>query len=329
MIGFRLAVARALCAVLALPAMCPAGSLSVMTFNVRFDRGDSSAGVNSWYDPATPTAARRLKAMSVIKTSSPDLLGIQEARLHQIEDLSGGNIAGEGLLDYDNYSVDRGNGEYTPIFYRRDRFTRIDEGAFWISQTPDVPGSTYPGAGNPRVAVWLILDDSVTGQQYFVINTHLDNVSAAARNLGGELLQSKIQELSNGLPILVMGDFNDRENSFALLTLTAPTDPAAVALQDSYRQVHPIRQAEEATFHSFNGGIYGSRIDFILGSDEFISESASIIRTSYDGRYPSDHFPVLITYQVASVPEPATLGIAGFGFTLAALYAWRKKPRRT
>jgi endonuclease/exonuclease/phosphatase family metal-dependent hydrolase len=291
-------------------ADCRAASLSVMTFNVRFDSGNAS-GINSWYNPATPSAARRLKVFDVIHSSAPDILGLQEPQAHQVADLNGQYNPGEGLLAYEHYAVQGGNSEYTPIFYLRDRFTRVDQGVFSISTTPDILGATFPGASQPRMATWVVLNDHATGQSYFVLNTHLDHVSAEARTFGGQLIQSKLQELSGGLPVLVLGDFNDYENSWALQALTAPADAGAIALDDSYRQVHPVYQVNEATYHGFDGRPYGARIDYVLNSADFTPESASIIRTSYGGNYPSDHFPVLATFQVAPVPEPATTTLLG------------------
>jgi endonuclease/exonuclease/phosphatase family metal-dependent hydrolase len=127
------------------------------------------------------------------------------------------------------------------------------------------------------------------------------------------LIQSKLQELSRGLPILVMGDFNDSETSPALLSLTAPVAPDATSLMDPYRQLHPVRTFTESTGSAFSGLTIGSRIDFILSTPEFTPETAAIVRTSYAGNWPSDHYPVTVTFDVATVPEPSTLLLAGVG----------------
>ena len=55
-------------------------------------------------------------------------------------------------------------GEYAGIYYRRDRFERdvTEEGTFWLSDTPEVPGSKSWGNSYPRVVTWIRLIDRST-----------------------------------------------------------------------------------------------------------------------------------------------------------------------
>jgi endonuclease/exonuclease/phosphatase family metal-dependent hydrolase len=107
-----------------------------------------------------------------------------------------------------------------------------------------------------------------------------------------------LTELAQGLPTIVMGDLNAREQSPEVKELRGGEGMAGRPLIDSYRTVHPDRTADEATFNDWRGTTEGSRIDFILHTDEFTPVEAAIVRTSYDGRWPSDHYPVTTTLRL-------------------------------
>ena len=87
------------------------------------------------------------------------------------------------------------------------------------------------------------------------------------------------------------GDLNSFETSepFKHLLRGEANDPEWV---DGYRQKHPTRDPDEATFHAFKGTRRGSRIDFVLHTRQFRTVDAGIDRSERGGRYPSDHYPV-------------------------------------
>jgi len=288
---------RAVLTMVALAAPVCAEPLRVMSFNIRgdFDLEKATNSSEAWN--ALSQEHRRDLVVRTIDAFGPDVLGVQEAFRHQLADLK------QGLSGYEFSGLGRDDGkeagEYSAIFYRVERFKLVKEGSFWLSSSPDEPGSLFPGAGYVRIASWVILaDNQAGGKKYFILNTHFDNVSAAASEHGATLIRQKLKSLSEGLPTLVMGDLNDVEDSVPLKTLlgTAAED---MPLSDSFREVVPERGKEEATYQGFAGGTAGSRIDFILHSREFRASEASIVRTDFDGRYPSDHFPVTAVLEIA------------------------------
>ena len=95
-----------------------------------------------------------------------------------------------------------------------------------------------------------------------------------------------------------MGDINANEQSSEYQTLIGEHDSQGRPLADSYRQLHPRRAPEEATFNDWRGNRKGLRIDFILHSDELTPTEAEIVRTSYGGLWPSDHYPVTATFKL-------------------------------
>jgi endonuclease/exonuclease/phosphatase family metal-dependent hydrolase len=92
-----------------------------------------------------------------------------------------------------------------------------------------------------------------------------------------------------------MGDLNAPEDSKAVVDLIEAQGGRGRRLHDSYRAIYQERSGDESTFSAWNGRTAGSRIDFILHTDEFRPTAAEIVRTAYDGRYPSDHYPVTAT----------------------------------
>jgi endonuclease/exonuclease/phosphatase family metal-dependent hydrolase len=276
--------------------------LKVMSFNIRYSFGgqDEQKPENNWTDAAHP---RRERVLRVIRDYGPDILGVQEARDLQIVDLR------EALPKLGFYGVGRDDGvsagEYVGIFYRSDRFARSDAGSFWLSNEPEKPGTTFYQAPDavPRMASWVRLQDRESGRELVVLNTHFDHVSAPARRKSAELIRARLAEIGGDLPVIVMGDFNVPEESGPLRELLGAGDSTGRVLVDSYRAVHRQRSGDESTFNHWSGTTTGSRIDFILHSAELSATAADIVRTTYDGYFPSDHYPVTATLQIAAAPK--------------------------
>lgn len=306
------ALVLALCAAAA-PGFAAEVSLRTMSFNVRYaGTADDLFGSNGWYNLAKPAESRAQRAIQIIRDYNPDILGTQEVLSFQLTDLTGQTLA-SGLSDYGYYGIGREDGviagEHSAIFWRADRFSKLDAGTFWLSQTPEVAGSIYPGAGTTRVASWVVLADHLSGQELFVLDTHWDNVSNAANLYSANLIRQRLPELADGRPILLTGDLNSGESSSAVRTLLGLNNPAGLQLGDAYREIFPTPSSNERTFHSYGGGTSGSRIDFIMHSEELTPTGAAIVRTSYGGKYPSDHYPVTADFTLAVVPEPASVGL--------------------
>lgn len=293
----------------------PAETLNVVSFNIRgatlgFDPVDSWLWLNVNNPDPLAGPHRRDRALAIIDTMAPDLMGVEELKFNQRNDI----LAAFPEYSYYGQGRDGGedNGDSNGVFYRADRFRLLDAGDFWLSSTPTVPGTTFVGngsdTGNPRMATWVILRDLATAQRYFVLNTHW-SLDSLARTQSGTLIQSQLDELSQGLPILLLGDLNTSSSSTAYRTLRGLTGTPDVVLADAFADAGGI---DGRTFHAYSGGVSGSRIDHILYSgDPFTPISATIWRNTYDGGlYPSDHYPVSTLFTVA-VPELSASLMAG------------------
>ncbi|AGP42216.1 hypothetical protein SCE1572_51570 [Sorangium cellulosum So0157-2] len=264
--------------------------LDLMTFNIRYaNRRD---GVNAW-------PKRREMAYEVIRDANPDVLGLQEALRSQLDDL-------RGALPYAELGVGRNDGaetgEYAAILYNADRFDVDESGTFWLSDTPEVPGSRSFGNVVVRICTWARLVEKSSGRGFYLFNTHLDHESQPSRARSVELIADRIAKRSHPDPVFLTGDFNAGESNQAVLYIkgeaarasegTAPA-PSPPGLVDTFRVLHP-NEAPVGTFHGFSGAEGGEKIDFIFAQPAPVTEVllARILRDNRDGLYPSDHFPV-------------------------------------
>ncbi|HRK29682.1 MAG TPA: endonuclease/exonuclease/phosphatase family protein [Tepidisphaeraceae bacterium] len=267
--------------------------LRVMSFNIRF--ATAPDGENHW-------DLRQDAAVKAIQAFDPDILGTQETLLVQRDFIP------VRLPQFAAVGVGRDDGkekgEMTAAFYRRDRFELLDSGHFWLSETPQTPGSKSWDTAITRMATWLKLRDrnDPTTRPLLVINAHFDHVGKVAREESAKLIRRQAETLGEGCSVLIIGDFNCTESDAPYAQL-AGQRVGATTLIDTYRQVHSERAENEATFTAFKPeAIKGNRIDFIFASDDLNPTAAGIDRNLYDGRLPSDHFPVTATLRRTGRP---------------------------
>jgi endonuclease/exonuclease/phosphatase family metal-dependent hydrolase len=275
------AVAVLLVVVLATPSDARADEpteLRVMSFNIRY--GTAADGEDHW-------EKRRELLFATVEAFKPDLLGTQEVLAFQADELrkrlTGYGFVGAGRDD------GQGKGEMTPIYFRTDRFEKLDEGHFWLSETPDKPGSKGWDTSLPRVASWVKLRDKAAKRELYFFNTHFDHRGQKARLESAKLIRKRLGALPGDPPAVVTGDFNTGEGSEPYQALVGGE---GVKLTDAYRAAHPTRAKDEGTFNGFKGTRTGPRIDWILHTEHFAATAAAIDHTSKGGRYPSDHFAV-------------------------------------
>ncbi len=262
----------------------PAGDIRVMSFNVRY--GTAQDGDNQW-------DRRGDFLVDTVRTFDPDLLGTQETLAFQR------NFLAEQLPGYDHLGVGRDDGgergEMMALFYKRDRFEKLEGGHFWLSETPDVIGSKSWDSSLPRMVTWVKLRDrqQESRRPLAFFNTHFDHQGATARLESARLLRRQIGALGKDCAIIVTGDFNTDQDSPPYQVLFGPDAEPFSPIVDSYRTAHPDKEPDEGTFSGFQAsGTSGARIDWIGVSRDWLVTSAAIDRTARDGRTPSDHFPV-------------------------------------
>jgi endonuclease/exonuclease/phosphatase family metal-dependent hydrolase len=250
-----------------------AQTLRVMTFNVRLGTADD--GPNRW-------ELRRDIMVRTIREQHPDVMGTQELYKFQ------GDYIADKLQQYKWFGVGRfGNDgdEHMGVFYRTDRLKVLDSGNFWLSDTPDKPGSITWGNVFPRMVTWALFEVKATHRRFYYYNTHFPyrDQDEPIRTRAAQEILARVKALPADVPFVMTGDFNsppDRPDH-ALLTQV---------LHDA-RLDAPKRSGPDATFHNFTGKP-DFRIDWILYRG-FTATDVATITTQQDGRYPSDHFPVV------------------------------------
>jgi len=263
--------------------------VQVMSFNIRYGMADD--GPNHW-------DKRKELVFDVLRKHGPDVVGLQEALGFQIDDVC------KALPQYAMIGVGRDDGktkgEYSAILYRRERFEVEQGGTFWLSDTPEVPGSITWGNACTRICTWARFVERKTGRAFYHYNLHLDHISQPSREKSVVLLAERIRNRKRPEPFVVSGDFNAGENNPAILFLkgkaTVPGKDNAnvenpVPMVDTFRVLHPDAN-DVGTFNSFKGDKTGEKIDFVLTTSDVQVLDAQIIRDNADGRYPSDHFSV-------------------------------------
>ena len=273
--------------------------LRLMSFNIRYETPEDWAS-RSWHQ-------RVSGAVRVIRRERPDVFGVQEALHGQAADLWA------SLPDYEFLGVGRDDGlragEYAGIFYRRDRFraTLDEQGTFWLSAQPEVPGSKTWGNEITRVAAWVRLVDLASGRGFYVFNTHWDHQNQPSREQSARLIARRITERKyQNEPVVLLGDLNSVEANPGYLYLTGREVMLAGTKQkwgdgltDVFQALHPSDR-NRRTLHFWRGNRDGLlKVDHILVSHGAKVEAAEII--SADEPMVSDHFPV--TARVIFVKE--------------------------
>ena len=264
-------------------AAAPAPPLRVMSFNLRLDT--PADGANAW-------PHRRDWVAGLVRYHAPDAIGVQEALAHMLVDLDtrlpGFARVGVGRAD------GREGGEFSAILYRTDRLELIDDGTFWLSPTPEVPGSKGWDAAIERVATWARFRDRRTGCLHLHLNTHFDHIGEQARRESALLIRRRLGALADGLPVVVTGDLNADPRSAPYRIFTRDTVAGAIGpLRDAFDASRHGHYGPTSTWTAFTAIEPGRRIDYVLVSPRLPVLMHAILPDSWDDRFPSDHLPVI------------------------------------
>lgn len=256
--------------------------VKLMSYNIRLDL--KSDGENWW-------EKRKDKVAGMINYYEADFVGLQEVVHNQLLYLK------DSLRGYDFIGVGRDDGkeagEYSCIFYKKDKYTIVQQSTFWLSPTPDLPSKGWDAALN-RVCTYGLFKNNKTKQLLWVFNTHFDHMGKQARLESAKLIIKKISELNTkNYPVLVSGDFNSR-----------PEDEPSKCMIANMQNSRSISKLVYGNVDTWNAFKFHEKpegcIDYIfVSNDQRISVSKfATITDSYEMKYPSDHFPVLATIMI-------------------------------
>ncbi|HSP12436.1 MAG TPA: endonuclease/exonuclease/phosphatase family protein [Salegentibacter sp.] len=251
--------------------------LEVMSYNIKF--ANETDGENSW-------SKRKAHLANQIKFYEPEIFGVQEALVSQLQHF----LSEMDAYQYVGVGRDDGKdaGEFSAIFYDVRKVEILDQGTFWLSETPEKPSKGWDAAF-PRVCTFAKFREKDSSKEFWVFNTHFDHVGVQARKNSTKLIYERISELNNEkLPVILMGDLNLEPDAEEIQFLSEKFDDS--------KKVANLDFGPEGTFNAYDfSKPIIRRIDYIFTSKDNIEvEKYAVLSDSWELKYPSDHLPVLV-----------------------------------
>jgi endonuclease/exonuclease/phosphatase family metal-dependent hydrolase len=253
-------------------------TLNIAAYNLRMDTPRDSG--NAWVH-------RKEMVKGLIRFHDFDMVGTQEAFKHQLDD----------LLELDHFAYigvgrDDGKhaGEHSAIFYKTDRFEVMENGDFWFSETPDMPSKGWDARCCNRICSWAKFREKASGREFFVFNVHYDHEGVEARRNSSLMFLEKIENITKGAPVFALGDFNATPEQEPIQIITGSGwlfDAFDITRQPPYGTI--------GTFNDFRLNYpMQNRIDYIFVTEGITVNKYGVLNDMQYGRFPSDHFPVMI-----------------------------------
>lgn len=251
--------------------------LKVMTYNIKNDY--QKEGPDIWDN-------RKQDLVHLVSDTQPDILGVQEALLNQLEYID---------RSFDNYYyVGQGrddgkkSGEYCALFYNSTKFKVVRQKSIWLSDTPTKVSLGWDAA-YPRICTYVLLQNRQTREKFWVLNTHFDHLGKKAREESARLIVSLVNKLNvDGRPVILMGDFNAEAHETAIKILSERLDDASGITE-------VLLDGPKGTYNGFSLESSKRRIDYFFVDHVMVKTYVHIDKRRADGRPISDHFPVMIT----------------------------------
>lgn len=252
-----------------------------MTFNIRLNTSRDS--LNAW-------PHRKDKVASQILFHEVHILGVQEALHDQMGDLR------DRLKKYKSIGGGRDDGkekgEYSAIFYDTTRLQVLQSQMFWLSETPEVPGSKSWDAAITRMVTWAKFRDRKTKKIFFFFNTHFDHIGKVARKESAKLILQKVKEIAGATPVLFTGDFNAEPSDEPIQVIIDKSNP--LHLVDTKEISQTQHYGPTGTFNAFQSKERNDQpIDYIFMKGKWKILTHATISQTWEGRFASDHFAVL------------------------------------
>lgn len=250
--------------------------LSLITCNIRFD--NPADGDNAW-------PHRRDLLIETLLKYSPDVIATQEGRYGQLVNMAALLPDYELIDSHRSWIKER---MYPSFFIKKRKFEVIKSEDLWLSETPLIAGSRSFDSAFPRLMTWVKVQPINSEDKFLFVNTHLDHIKTETRLNQVNVLAREIRRFwKEDSDLIIMGDFNDSPDSEVRKLL----EKEFPGLQDTWKLFNPT---EETSHHAFTGEMQnGSRIDWILVDSRLKVENCLMDKTQKDGKYPTDHFPIV------------------------------------
>lgn len=253
--------------------------LIIASYNIRYDNPND--GENIWDN-------RKEQVKALIRFHEFDIFGTQEGLINQLNELS-------NMDEYSYTGVGRDDGkskgEHSAIFFKKEKFELLENGDFWLSETPLEPSFGWE-AKHRRICSWAKFKEKQSDKIFFVFNVHFDHQAVEARKQSGVLMISKIKKIAGDQHVICLGDFNSTPETEQIKTMKS-------LLNDSYEVSKMPPYGPVGTFNSFNyNAEMINRIDYIFVSKDIDVLKYGVLTDSYDRKYPSDHQPLVAKIKI-------------------------------
>lgn len=257
--------------------------MRVMTFNLRCD---------FILDFNNPWKKRKAIVFDIMKRYDLDIIGVQEVTDKMYIDIL------ENMGDYNII----GTARTKRIFVEKNdilvnkKHKIISHKTFWLSENTAKVGSSKWYSLYPRICTTCVIETN-TGKRLRVCNSHLDCLLPQARSFGLKKLAETIQLLQEeeDLPLIIMGDFNATPESKVIKEFLNGTinNKRCIAVQEINKELYNF-----STMSKFKGKEKGMHIDYIFVSEDIEIIAADIIKDNNEGKYPSDHYPIVAEVKI-------------------------------
>lgn len=270
-----------LCALLCVLSLCACGETEIIPKDVNSD--PENVRIMSFNIRCGEYKKRKNIVPQLILEYAPDSLGIQECTYEWYLQLQNKLPAYEFIgVGRDSGDLSEECGEISAVLFRKDKYTLVDSGTFWVSETPDEVSFGWDAACR-RVCTWVILENIETGEQFAHVNTHLDHEGNEARVNGSKMVAD--HALTFDMPTVLTGDFNFKKDTDLYNGIIA------TGLRDTQDLADSAMNGK--TYHAYDGGEEGMPIDFVFVNDRITSVATyKIVRDKYGAKHSSDHYPV-------------------------------------
>ncbi len=246
--------------------------LRIMSFNIRC----LNVGSETWED--------RIDIVSeTFLDSEADSIGIQEGTPEWMATLKETVSEKYAFVGQGRDGPDEG--EYSAIFYLKDKYDVVDSGTFWLSETPDKMSYGWDAACR-RICTWAKLKNKETGKEYVHMNSHFDHVGVTARKNSVDLILERARGYGNNIPVVFTADMNIKETNDAYKKM-ANSDYFRNAKYDAPDTMDYL------TYHDTKPSLNkGNILDHIMINSCLKAQAYRVVTAGVDGRYVSDHYPI-------------------------------------
>lgn len=260
-----------------------AQTYKVMSYNLKFANEDD--GENSW-------SKRKTKIFELINYYAPDILNSQEGIYSQLTEIEN-HVS--YFAPFEGKARDDGDkkGEYTAIFYNKNKFHLEESNTFWLSSTPYIVSKGWDAAYR-RICTYVLLKDKTTQKKLWVIDVHFDNEGEIARKESAKMILELIKKINAKLnyPIIFTGDLNAHPKDEPIKILSKELNIAKEISQTPF-------YGPSGTFEDYKtDSIITEQLDYIFVHKFNVLNYRHIDDRRDDNYFPSDHLPVFSEIQI-------------------------------